>query len=364
MMTLAMLSFTSCTNNTKAENDANKSSSREAACDATLPKRFAAPKDTSVITASRISHEGMVFISAGKFMMGASDKDGSQDEYPRHEVKLSSFWIDITEVTNAQFEKFVDATGYITTAERKADWLEIQKQLPSGTTKPPESQLAPASLVFFQPKSISSLTDPSQWWHWTKGANWRHPQGPGSDIKGKEEYPVVQVSWEDAMAYCKWDGKRLPTEAEWEYAARGKLKDGIYPWGNEPITSGRAKANTWQGNFPLKNNGNDGFDRLAPVKKFAPNGFGLYDLAGNVWEWCNDWYQPDHYYTADGLSHDPQGPQRSHDSMEPEVPKKVVRGGSFLCNASYCKGYRVSSRMKTSPDTGLEHTGFRCVSSN
>jgi formylglycine-generating enzyme required for sulfatase activity len=270
--------------------------------------------------------------------------------------------MDATEVTNVQFKRFVKATGYITTAEKVPDWEEMKKQLPPGAAKPDDSLLVAASLVFVPTAHPVPLTDASQWWAWTKGANWQHPQGPGSSIEGKDNVPVVQVSWYDAMAYCKWSGKRLPTEAEWEWAARGGKQNEKYPWGNEDIETGRPRANTWQGNFPNHNLNRDGFAGLAPVSSFSPNGYGLYDMAGNVWEWCNDWYAAGYYETIrTALSVNPAGPLQSYDPMEPGVPKKVVRGGSFLCNASYCKGYRVSSRMKTSPDTGLEHTGFRCV---
>jgi formylglycine-generating enzyme required for sulfatase activity len=309
-----------------------------------------------------IAHDGMVWIPGGTYMMGAQDQDGREDEYPQHQVKVSGFWMDVTEVTNAQFKRFVDATGYVTTAEIAPDWNEISKQLPPGTPKPHYSLLVPASLVFVQQPRGAGLGDPSIWWSWKKGANWRHPKGPGSDLKGKENYPVVHVSYDDAMAYCKWSGKRLPTEAEWEYAARGG-QNSIYPWGNEPVEKGKPKANSWQGSFPSVNTGWDNFQGAAPVKSFAPNPFGLFDMAGNVWEWCADWYRNDYYASVNNqLLQDPIGPATSYDPQEPTVPKKVVRGGSFLCNDSYCKGYRVTSRMKTATDTGLEHTGFRCVS--
>lgn len=304
----------------------------------------------------------MVFIPGGQYMAGASDDKGRPDEYPVHKVELKGFWIDQTEVTNAQFKKFVEATGYVTTAEKTPDWEEMKKQLPPGTPKPAANLLVAASLVFDPPTSAVSLIDPSQWWTWKKGASWKHPQGPGSNIDGKDNYPVVQVSWYDAMAYCKWAGKRLPTEAEWEYAARGGVQNQIYPWGNVPIDKGRSKGNTWQGSFPYRNLRQDGFDRLAPVRSFDPNGYGLYDMAGNVWEWCSDWYGAGYYKTLrTSVNSNPTGPGATEDPMEPGVPEKVIRGGSFLCNASYCSGYRVSARMKTSPDSGLEHTGFRCV---
>ena len=304
----------------------------------------------------------MVFIAGGQYMAGASDDEGKPDEYPSHPVTVNGFWMDKTEVTNAQFKKFVDATGYITTAEKIPDWDELKKQMPPGTAKPDESFFVAASLVFTPPASAVSLNDPSQWWTWTKGASWKHPQGPQSTIDGKDNYPVVQVSWYDAMAYCKWAGKRLPTEAEWEYAARGGKKNEKYPWGNEAIEKGTQKANTWQGSFPNRNLRQDGYDRLAPIRSFTSNGYGLYDMAGNVWEWCSDWYAAGYYRTLGSSStKNPTGPPQSDDPTEPGVPKKIIRGGSFLCNASYCKGYRVSARMKTSPDSGLEHTGFRCV---
>ncbi len=335
-----------------------------ASCERNLPSRFGAQVDHSLIKEGKADHSQMVYIPAGEFSMGASDQEGRPDEYPQHPVKISAFWMDKTEVTNASFAKFVKATGYITTAERKPDWEELKSQLPEGTPKPPDSVLIAASLVFSAPKSVNNLNDASQWWVWKKGANWKHPDGPKSNLKEKDNYPVVHISWDDAQAYCKWAGKRLPTEAEWEYASRGGLKNAIYPWGNEDIEKGTPKANTWQGSFPVRNSNWDNYNQLAPVESFKANGYGLYDMAGNVWEWCSDWYRPDFYEKLKGTTTNPLGPADSYDPMEPSVPKKVVRGGSFMCNASYCKGYRVTSRMKTSKDTSLGHTGFRCVSSN
>ena len=331
-------------------------------CQTALPARFLTIRDTTNIVQGQNNMVGMIKIPSGEFMMGASDNEGRPDEYPQHKIKVNSFWMDATEVTNAQFKKFVQATGYITTAEKKPDWEEMKKQLPAGTPKPDENLLVASSLVFNPPGHPVSLNDASQWWAWVQSANWKHPKGPGSDITGKDNYPVVQVSWDDAMAYCKWAGKRLPTEAEWEWAARGGLVNVEYTWGKEAIEDGKPKANTWQGSFPNKNTQWDKFSGAAPVGSFLPNGYGLFDMAGNVWEWCSDWYRPDYYESIKNkTSINPQGPPDSYDPMEPTIPKKVVRGGSFLCNAAYCKGYRVTARMKTSPDTGLEHTGFRCV---
>lgn len=296
-------------------------------------------------------------------MMGADNKQAAEDEYPKHKVTISGFWIDATELTNAEFAKFVKATGYITTAERKPDWNELKKQVPPGTPKPDDSLLVAASLVFHSPAHAVSLNDYAQWWVWQKGANWKHPHGPGSTIKGKDNYPVVHVSWYDAVAYCKWAGKRLPTEAEWEWAARGGLQNKVYPWGNEGVDEGKPKANTWQGTFPVKNTLRDKYYYTAPVGSFSPNGYGLYDMAGNVWEWCADYYNNTYYATINKPAgvNNPKGPATSYDPDEPYAKKRVIRGGSFLCNDSYCSGYRVARRMKSTEDSGMEHVGFRCV---
>ena len=311
------------------------------------------------------SSKGMVYIPGGDFMMGGDNDQASEDEFPKHAVSVDPFWMDEHEVTNAQFAAFVEATGYVTTAEQKPDWEKLKSQMPPGTPKPDESQLVAASLVFTPPSREVDLNDYSQWWSWIPGADWRHPEGPESSIKGKENYPVVHVSWDDAMAYCKWSGKRLPTEAEWEFAARGGLDNNIYPWGNEHVNAGKPKANSWDGSFPNNNTVADGFEGLAPVKSFPKNGYNLYDMAGNVWEWCSDWYRHDYYQTFDASVKvkNPQGPVDSYDPMEPYVPKRVARGGSFMCNDSYCSGYRVARRMKSSSDSGMSNMGFRCVRS-
>jgi formylglycine-generating enzyme required for sulfatase activity len=299
----------------------------------------------------------MVFINEGTFEMGADNLQADNDEYPKHKVTVTGFWMDCTEVTNAQFEQFVKETNYITTAEKKIDWNELKKQMPIGTPKPSEDKLQPASLVF---NSIN--TEVQGWWLFTEGANWKHPSGPKSSLVGKANHPVVQVSWDDAQAYCKWADKRLPTEAEWEFAARGNLQNNIYSWGNEPINDGKPKANSWQGNFPKTNTLRDSFLKSAPVKSFPANGYGLFDMAGNVWEWCQDWYDYNYYSTVANGTKNPKGPSKSYDPDDIYAQKHSIRGGSFLCNDGYCSGYRNARRMKETPDTGMEHIGFRCVS--
>lgn len=309
---------------------------------------------------NRYASYSMAHIPAGTFMMGGDNNQAKRDELPKHKVTISTFWMDKTEVTNAQFKQFIDATHYVTTAEKKPDWNELKKQLPPDTPKPDESLLVPASLVFTPLNHPVSLDNPGQWWAWTPGATWAHPRGPKSDIEGRN-HPVVHVSWDDANAYCKWQGKRLPTEAEWEWAARGGLTNKNYPWGNEPIDTGKVKANTWQGKFPYQNTLRDNYFYTAPVASFAANGYGLYDMAGNVWEWVSDWYDHDYYSNIKDGATNPQGPAISYDPEDATMPKKSLRGGSFLCNEAYCSGYRVAARMKTSPDTSMEHLGFRCA---
>ena len=307
----------------------------------------------------------MVLIPGGTYNRGGNSHQSSSNEFPVHKVKVDSFYMDVHEVTNQQFLDFVNATGYITTAEKPLNWNELKKQLPKNTPKPSNEFLLPGSLVFTKTEGPVSLLNESQWWSWVQGANWKHPEGPNSDIKNKMNHPVIHVSWYDAFEYAKWAGKRLPTEAEWEYAARGGNKNPIYPWGNDLIKNSSKKANFWQGNFPYLNTIEDGFEYSSPVKSYDPNNYGLYDLGGNVWEWCYDLYNENAYKieSIKDLCINPKGPKISYDSNEPLVVKRVIRGGSFLCNDSYCTGYRVSRRMSTSEDTGLNHTGFRCVKS-
>ena len=310
-----------------------------------------------------VSHE-MIFIEGGEFMMGSvEERFALQREFPRHRVSVTSFFMDAHEVTNYEFKKFVQETGYITVAEKYIDWNELKKQLPPNTPKPNDELLEPGSMVFIAPISVRNLIDYSQWWYWTKGANWKHPQGPKSSIEGKDNFPVVHISYKDALAYSKWCGKRLPTEAEWEWAARGGLENKIYPWGNELVDDGSPKCNYWSGVFPTSNDARDGFISLAPVKQFPPNGYGLYDMAGNVWEICADWFDDRYYKSFERFTTvvDPKGPNTWSYSLEPYDPKRVIRGGSYLCNDSYCSSYRVSARMPHSEETGMSHVGFRCV---
>ena len=313
----------------------------------------------------------MRWIPAGEFVMGSSGAGSRPQEQPEHRVQIAGFWIDEHEVTNEEFARFVAATGYVTTAERKPDWEEMKKQLPPDTPKPDDSVLVAGAEVFTPPDHAVPLDNVHGWWSWVPGADWRHPEGPNSTIKGREQHPVVHVSWDDASAYARWAGKRLPTEAEWEYAARGGLAQRRFVWGDElPAESAAAHggaplANIWQGKFPHQNDRSDGFERTAPVKSFPPNGYGLYDMAGNVWEWCADWYRVDAYRQmglGDGADN-PQGPTESWDPSEPYAPKRVVRGGSYLCHVDYCESYRPAARRGTTPDTGMGHTGFRCARS-
>lgn len=351
-----------CNNGQTKATDAKTTDTGTHSC-MNVPSRFATDSGANNIAFSGdTSQAGMVLVPGGTFEMGADNGQADPDEYPKHKVQVSPFYMDVTEVTNAQFKKFVDATGYVTTAEKKPDWEEMKKTLPAGTPQPPDSVLVAASLVFKSSPGPVNLNDYSQWWAWVKGADWKHPQGPNSNISGKDNYPVVQVSWDDAMAYCKWAGKRLPTEAEWEFAARGGLINHIYPWGNEHVNAGKPKANSWEGKFPYLNEKKDGYLTAAPAKSFAPNGYGLYDVAGNVWEWCSDLYHAEYYkQISTSMAINPKGPDKSFDPQEPMAEKRSLRGGSFLCNDAYCSGYRVARRMKSSHDTGLEHTGFRCV---
>ncbi|GAB1858335.1 formylglycine-generating enzyme family protein [Flavobacteriaceae bacterium MHTCC 0001] len=310
--------------------------------------------------------KGMVWIPAGTFMQGAvpQDKMAMAHEKPQHPVAVDGFFMDVTEVTNAQFKTFVEETGYITVAERPVDWEEMKKQLPTGTPKPHDSVLQPGSLMFKKTKSsVPNLYDFSQWWRWTIGVNWRHPSGKNSSIKGKDDYPVVHISYEDALAYCKWAGKRLPTEAEWEYAARGQQKNTVYFWGDDRSQLSKM-VNSWEGEFPVKNTLQDGYERTAPIKTYPANSFGLHEMAGNVWEITGDWYDLEYYdrLAATGnITHNPKGSIKAYNPNNPLIDEIIIKGGSFLCSDSYCASYRISSRMGSSMDSSSEHVGFRTV---
>lgn len=321
--------------------------------------RISRQRDLNRATNAASAEGEMVWIAGGTFTMGGVGDNIPNDELPLHDVKLDGFWIDRNEVTNEQFEKFTRATGYVTVAERPL----------SAKTTPgllPEFEGKGASLCLRTPQPGEKMESFYQSWEPVIGANWRHPSGASSDLTGKEKHPVVHVCYEDAIAFCKWAGKRLPTEAEWEFAARGGLIAQPFIWGSEFRPGGKWMANTWQGDFPGERHVEDGFDGTAPVGSFPPNGYGIYDMAGNVWEITNDWYRPDTYATIAKSSdrearHNPKGPPDSYDPDEPGAWKKVTRGGSWMCADNYCRGYRPSARMKTAIDTGLQNTGFRCV---
>jgi sulfatase modifying factor 1 len=310
--------------------------------------------------------KGMVWIPGGEFSMGSNVEDESlcsikgvtKDASPIHQVYVDGFYMDKTEVTNDQFEAFVKATGYVTFAEKKP----THEQYPDV----PVEKLIAGSAVFTPTPEKVALDSYLQWWSYIEGANWRHPEGPMSSIKERGHYPVVQISFEDAAAYAKWAGKRLPTEAEWEFAARGGKSGQLYAWGNTLKPNGKFQANIYQGHFPIEkgDTGEDGYKGIAPTAQFTPNPYGLYDMAGNVWEWTNDWYTADYYSTlnhAGQVSKNPKGPDSSYDPAEPGLPKKVQRGGSFLCTDQYCTRYMVGTRGKGDYQSPTNHVGFRCV---
>jgi len=289
-------------------------------------------------TARTGSTKGMTALDGGYFLMGTEDNEGFPEdgEGPVREVLVDPFYIDATAVTNRQFRSFVRATGYTTEAERFG-WSFVFYHF------------VPESLVPSRPQVVQA----APWWNAVQGADWQHPEGPGSTIRDRMEYPVLHVSWNDAQAYADWAGKRLPTEAEWEYAARGGLEQRKFPWGDELTPDGRHLCNIWQGTFPNHNTAEDGFVGPAPVKSFPPNGYGLYEVSGNVWEWCADWFSPE--YHLEGPRENPAGP--------PQGQNRVMRGGSYLCHDSYCNRYRVAARTSNTPDSSTGNTGFRCVRS-
>jgi len=310
-------------------------------------------------------HPGMAWIPGGEFIMGSNSSLARANEQPAHKVRINSFWMDKTDVTNAQFAAFVKATGYVTTAEKKPDWNTLKVQLLPGIPKPSEQFLRAGAMVFVGTEHPVPLDDASQWWRFVPGADWRHPSGPGSNIIGKENYPVVQVSYEDAKAFAKWAGKRLPTEAEWEFAARGGLNAANYVWGDEFRPRGKRMANTFEGNFPVVDPAYKSLINPSKVATYPPNGYGLYDMAGNVWQWVADWYHADAFAieAQQSIILNPLGPNDSFDPSHPNepsnAPKRVIRGGSFLCDPNFCMSYRPSARRGVDPYSPMEHIGFR-----
>lgn len=330
------------------------------------PRSPSSPTTTNSDVAPKSSPDGMAWIPGGEFSMGA---DGSceslcaipgttADAAPVHRVVVDGFWIDATEVTNEQFAKFVAATRYVTVAEQAPTRAEFPDA--------PAENLVAGSTVFTPTDDRVPLDDHFRWWRYVCGADWRHPEGPDSDVSGREQHPVVQVAYEDALAYATWAGKRLPTSAEWEFAARGGLDGRRYAWGDELKPGGKSMANLHQGTFPVRggDTAEDGYAGIAPVAHYPANGFGLFDVAGNVWEWTSDWYRPDWYaeLAARGpLAKNPTGPDASFDPLEPGARKRVQRGGSFLCSDQYCTRYLVGTVGRGEERTGSNHLGFRCV---
>jgi formylglycine-generating enzyme required for sulfatase activity len=303
----------------------------------------------AVILAREPAPDGMVWVPAGTFWMG--DETSPDGDAPLHEVSVSGFWMDRYEVTNAQFARFVEATGYVTVAERTPPKEKYPDAKPE--------MLVPGSAKFVPKVCKDPLHCSPEWWEYDRGACWKHPEGPASSVVGRENHPVVHIAWEDAAAYAAWAGKRLPTEAEWEYAARGGLDRKEYVWGDAPQgAGGKYFANTYQGTFPEADTGADGFRGLAPVGSFPPNGYGLFDMSGNAWEWCQDWYQRDYYRFSPAAN--PPGP-RAGDPDDGGQPQRVRRGGSYLCADNYCRRYLPGTRDKNPPDSSAVHTGFRCA---
>ncbi|MDD7915733.1 formylglycine-generating enzyme family protein [Polaribacter ponticola] len=309
--------------------------------------------------------KNMIWVATKTFLQGAKelDKYAMAREKPAHNVTVDGFYIDATEVTNKQFKKFIDATKYITVAERKIDWELMKSQVPAGTPKPHDSILQPGSLIFNKNvNAVVNMNNYGQWWTWKIGANWKHPEGPDSSIDEKDNFPVVHIALEDALAYCKWANRRLPTEAEWESAAQGNNTDAVFTWGNDASILD-ANANTWQGVFPTKNESKDGFEFISEVKSYPPNNIGLYDMAGNVWELTSDLFNVNYYQNLDTSKPilNPKGATKSYSPSNPYQIEHVMKGGSFLCHASYCASFRISAKMGVAIDSGSDHMGFRTV---
>ena len=320
------------------------------------------PRDKSI---SFETPDGMVWVEGKSYTKGAKQNDdyAMMREKPSHEVYIDGFYIDITEVTNNQFQKFVNETGYLTIAERQIEWDEMKKSLPPGTPKPHDSILQPGSLIFNdQIKTVENMQNYFQWWRWQKGANWKAPKGPGSSIDNKGSYPVVHIAFEDAKAYCEWANRRLPTEAEWESAAQGNYENAVFPWGDN-VNLLNSNANTWQGDFPVKNESIDGYEMIAPVKSFPANSIGIFDMVGNVWEITGDLFNLNYYseISSETELKNLKGASSCYNPSNPYEIQYVMKGGSFLCHDSYCASYRISARMGVSVGSGSDHTGFRTV---
>ena len=309
--------------------------------------------------------KGMVWVEGKTFLQGAKDNDlfAMPREKPAHKVTVDGFFIDLTEVTNQQFRAFIEATNYVTVAERTIDWEDMKKQLPSDAIKPHDSVLQPGSLIFNKNvNAVANMNNYTQWWTWKVGANWQHPEGPNSNIEGKDNHPVVHVTIEDALAYCKWANRRLPTEAEWESAAQGTNSKAIFTWGDDP-TALNTNANTWQGVFPTKNESLDGFEFISPVKSYPENSIGLFDITGNVWELTSDLFNINYYKQLDSSQPllNPKGAKKAYNPANPYIEEYVIKGGSFLCHESYCASFRISAKMGVTIDSSSDHVGFRTV---
>lgn len=327
----------SCTPPEESPSQANDGVPRKPCCAPSAETRQQIPATGSRIASKEDPTERMVRLSGGPFLMGTDYEGAFPDdgEGPVREVKLDPFWIDRTPVTNELFARFVQETSYRTEAERFGwsfvFWAHIPQQRFS--------------------ELVEDTVAAAPWWCKVSGATWRSPEGPGSNISSRAAHPVVHVSWNDAVSFCEWSGQRLPTEAEWEYAARGGLVQKIYPWGDQLRPGGKHLCNIWQGEFPKEDTGDDGFRGTCPVDAFPPNGFGLYSMTGNTWEWCADWFSPSFHRNASAIN--PSGP--------PSGDAKVMKGGSFLCHRSYCNRYRVAARSSNTPDSSTSHMGFRCA---
>jgi formylglycine-generating enzyme required for sulfatase activity len=356
-LALTLILATACDRSDKDHAAAAQPHADHAAHAAVGPATGGAAPHINTAPAPDPAPAGMVWIPGGTFWMGCEGCE-MPDALPSHLVEVDGFWMDRTPLTNTEFERFAKTTGYVTVAERTLD--------PADYPGVPPDKLVPGSAVFQPTSEPVPLHNPLRWWKYAPGASWKRPEGPGSSLRGRADHPVVHIAFEDAQAYARWAGKRLPTEAEFEFAARGGLDRHLYPWGNEFRPGNKPLANTWQGRFPARDEADDGYAGTSPVRAFPPNGYGLYDVGGNVWQWCADWYRPDYYSvlaSAGGVAKNPQGPDTSYDPQEPGNAKRVIRGGSYLCTDQYCARYLVGSRGKSEVTSGTSNLGFRLVRS-